>query len=304
MLIIGIAGSLCSGKKTLANLLKTTGDYDLLINDSSSETLTLDTIDLSSQSKIAEKLSKGLEKSLIIYPISNFADLISLQSDSRFILISIDTPIRLRYQRYVKNYGKTVESLRTFIEKDDFMLYSAGLSQIIKSADRILHNSGTMEELCNQICNLDVLKMVNQRPSFDLYFVRIAELVSTRSGCLVNRGGCVLTHTNKIIATGFTGIPSSKVECVDGGCEICLNRASIPCICSHAEINAIVEAKQQKLHGCTVYLKFFPCLQCAQAIIQIKAKRLIYSDASSLNPSIESYIQSTGIEVKYISVLG
>lgn len=304
MLIIGITGSICSGKKTLVNLLESTGHYEILVNTSPSQTLTLDTTDLNAPSKITEKLSRCLEKNLIVYPVSNFLDLISLQKDSRFILISIDCPIRLRYQRYVKLYGKTVEALRTFLEKDDFLLYSAGLNQIIQSADRILHNSGSIEELSTQLNSLNTLKITHQRPSFDLYFTRIAELVSTRSGCLIHQGGCVLTHSNKIISTGYSGIPRAKLQCVDGGCQTCYLKLNSPCICSHAELNAIIEAKQKKLKDCNIYLKIFPCLQCAQAIIQVKAKRVFYSQAQSLDPAVETYLQSAGIEIKLISVLG
>ena len=304
MLIIGVTGSICSGKKTLVNFLESTGHYEILVNTTPNQTLTLDTTDLSAPSKITEKLSKSLEKNLIICPVSNFNDLINLQKDSRFILISLDCPIRLRYQRYVKLYGKTVESLRTFIEKDDFLLYSTGLNQIIQSGDRILQNSGSIEDLSTEINSLNILKMTHQRPGFDLYFTRIAELVSTRSGCLVHRGGCVLTHSNKIISTGYSGIPRAKLQCVDGGCQTCYLKLNSPCICSHAELNAIIEAKQKKLKDCNIYLKIFPCITCAQAIIQVKAKRVFYSQAQSIDPTVETYLRSVGIEIKLISVLG
>jgi dCMP deaminase len=303
MLLIGIAGSICSGKKTLAQLFHSTGNFEI-INLLQSSPADQASEDRGPNPLLEESLLKFPSTNLVFFPITNFQDLIYLQTDSRFILVSLDTPVRLRYQRFVKLNGKAGDALRNFLEKDDFLLYSTQLSQILLSADRILQNSGTIGDLSNQITSLSVPVAVPHRPSFHLYFVRIAEIVSSRSGCLRHKGGCVLTHSNKIVSTGYTGIPKTPIQCIDGGCEICIENKGEECFCNHAELNAIIEAKPQKLNGCSIYLNIFPCFQCALAIVQVKAKEVIYSSNERIDEKTKKYLENSGVCLIFLPVVG
>jgi dCMP deaminase len=299
MLLIGIAGSICSGKKTLAQLLQSTGDFHLI--DLSSEART----DPSAASdRLQESLSKFPSSNLVFFPIQHTSDLAYLQKDSRFVMISLDSPVRLRYQRFVKLHGKSGDALKNFLQQDDDLQFSTHLSQIVLSADRILQNSGTVEDLSVQLKSLNILSLSYQRPSFDLYFMRFAEIVSTRSGCLRHAGGCVLTAENKVVSTGYSGIPKAPVQCIDGGCQSCLNRADDQCFCNHAEMNAIVEAKSHKKAGCSIYSKIFPCFACALAIVQVKAKHLFYSRRETWDAKTSDFLETHVISVVFLSVVG
>src|SRR6266576_62497 len=52
----------------------------------------------------------------------------------------------------------------------------------------------------------------NQRPSWDEYFLDIAEKVAQRSTCLRLKVGALLVIRNKIIFTGYNGAPSGSKQ--------------------------------------------------------------------------------------------
>ena len=85
------------------------------------------------------------------------------------------------------------------------------------------------------------------RPDWDLYFIRIAREVASRSTCPRAAVGAVITRNNGIIATGYNGAPELMPHCTDEGCVIVDDHCQRAV---HAEINAIKLARIHK-----VYLK-------------------------------------------------
>jgi dCMP deaminase len=45
------------------------------------------------------------------------------------------------------------------------------------------------------------------RPSWDQYFMQIANVVKKRSNCMKRRVGCVVVDEKRIISTGYNGTP-------------------------------------------------------------------------------------------------
>ena len=43
------------------------------------------------------------------------------------------------------------------------------------------------------------------RPSWDEYFIKVADMVATRATCDRGRSGCVITKNNQILVTGLCG---------------------------------------------------------------------------------------------------
>lgn len=85
------------------------------------------------------------------------------------------------------------------------------------------------------------------RPSWDKYFLQLADLVSSRSTCLRRHVGAVLVRDERIIATGYNGAPKGIKHCLDIGCF--REQEGIPsgqryelCRGVHAEQNAIINA--------------------------------------------------------------
>lgn len=79
------------------------------------------------------------------------------------------------------------------------------------------------------------------RPSWDNYFFRLAKLVASRSTCPRAACGCVLvSEKNRILATGYNGVPSGYKHCYIDGCTIVDGH----CVHSiHAEENAVLQLK-------------------------------------------------------------
>ena len=82
------------------------------------------------------------------------------------------------------------------------------------------------------------------RPSWDEYFMMIAEDVSRRSTCLRRKVGAILVVQRRILATGYNGAPSGVPHCSETGCL--REQMAVPsgqrhelCRGLHAEQNAI-----------------------------------------------------------------
>lgn len=121
------------------------------------------------------------------------------------------------------------------------------------------------------------------RPSWDDYFLKIAELVGTRGTCDRGRAGCVITIDKRIVTTGYVGSPVGLAHCDETGHE--MHTVTHPdgtstrhCIrTTHAEQNAICQAARfgVKLDGGTLYCKMTPCYTCAKMIINAGIKRVV-----------------------------
>jgi len=99
---------------------------------------------------------------------------------------------------------------------------------------------------------------------WDQRFLKIAQEVSTWSKDPSTKCGAVVTRGKTIVSLGFNGFPAG---CEDSK-ELYEDRTVKYARVIHAEINAILSAKQD-LTGCTIYVyPLPPCSQCAAAIIQ------------------------------------
>lgn len=121
------------------------------------------------------------------------------------------------------------------------------------------------------------------RPSWDEYFMRLAELAGTRGSCDRGRAGCVIVRDKRMLSTGYVGSPVGTIHCDDVGHEMHTVRHSggaetRHCIrTSHAELNAIVNAARfgVALEGSTLYCHMTPCYTCAKTIINAGIKRVV-----------------------------
>ena len=85
------------------------------------------------------------------------------------------------------------------------------------------------------------------RPSWESYFIEIAQVVATRSTCLRRQVGAVLVKKRQILTTGYNGVPRGLAHCAERGCL--REQLGIPsgerhelCRGLHAEQNAIIQA--------------------------------------------------------------
>ncbi|MBQ6454294.1 MAG: cytidine/deoxycytidylate deaminase family protein [Coriobacteriales bacterium] len=145
--------------------------------------------------------------------------------------------------------------------------------------------------------------MADPRPSWDEYFMSIADQVATRSTCLRRQIGAVIVKDKRLLATGYNGAPSGLPHCLDIGCL--RQQMGIPsgqrhelCRAIHAEQNAIVQAAKYgtSIEGGTIYTTAYPCVMCAKMIINAGLKRIVYRDSYPDDLSTE-LLKESGIEM-------
>lgn len=110
------------------------------------------------------------------------------------------------------------------------------------------------------------------RPTWDEYFVGIAESASKRSKDPSTQCGAVIVRPdNTIAATGYNGFPRKIFD----NPEFLRNREEKYPRTIHAEMNAILTAKEP-LEGYTMYVwPFLTCERCAVHVIQAGIVRVV-----------------------------
>ena len=121
------------------------------------------------------------------------------------------------------------------------------------------------------------------RPSWDEYFMQMAELTAKRSTCLRRNVGAIIVNDKHIITTGYNGAPKGLPHCEElGGCL--RQKLGVPsgerhelCRALHAEQNAIIQAATlgQSIEGATIYVTHQPCIICAKMIINAGISRIV-----------------------------
>jgi len=115
------------------------------------------------------------------------------------------------------------------------------------------------------------------RLSHDEYFLQMLELVAARSTCTRRAVGAIITDVyNKILSTGYNGVPRGMVHCIDVACIGAIDLAgdSSRCEAVHAEVNAILQCSAiERAH--TFYVSCTPCFTCAKMICNTSIKRVV-----------------------------
>lgn len=126
---------------------------------------------------------------------------------------------------------------------------------------------------------------MNGRPSWDRYFMDIAEMVATRSTCLRRSVGAVAVNNRRILATGYNGTPKGLRHCSEVGCirqELNIPSGQRHELCRglHAEQNCIIQAAVHgvQLEGSTIYCTFQPCIVCAKMLINAGIVEIVYEN--------------------------
>lgn len=121
------------------------------------------------------------------------------------------------------------------------------------------------------------------RPSWEKFFLDLAQMVSTRSTCLRRQVGAVVVRDKRILATGYNGAPSGMAHCDQVGCI--REQLKVPsgerheiCRAIHAEQNAIIQAATfgVSLAGGTMYITHHPCVLCSKMIINAGIKNVVF----------------------------
>jgi len=115
------------------------------------------------------------------------------------------------------------------------------------------------------------------RPSWDEYFLKLSDLVSTRSTCPRLHVGAILVRDRMVISTGYNGAPRKTDQCDEVGCRIENDHCTRTV---HAEANAVIQAAYHGIStkGSTLYTRYFPCEHCAKVLINAGVGRVVFSE--------------------------
>ena len=150
----------------------------------------------------------------------------------------------------------------------------------------------------------EMVQIVDDRPSWDEYFMQMAQLTAQRSTCLRRKVGAVIVKDKHIIATDYNGAPRGLKHCVElGGCL--REKLKIPsgqrhelCRALHAEQNAIIQAATlgQSIEDGTIYITHQPCAICAKMIINAGLKRIVVKEGYPDDLSVE-ILDEAGLKI-------
>jgi dCMP deaminase len=142
-----------------------------------------------------------------------------------------------------------------------------------------------------------------KRPAWDDYFAELVEIVAKRSTCLRRKVGAVIVKDNRIVASGYNGVPKGLEHCSSFGCM--REKEQVPsgerhelCRGVHAEMNAIAQAAEYgiAIKGSVVYCTHQPCVLCSKLIINCGIVK-VYVKNGYPDVLAQEMLQEAGIDV-------
>lgn len=312
-MILGVTGLYASGKDTVAEILKEKGYFHFSLSDFIREEAKRRKIKDSRENlinlgnELRKKHGHGIlarmalqrmewDKNYVVTSVRNPVEVEVLRTKSNFALINVTSPEKTRWNRMqerkqTQNRNDELATFEEFKAWEQKELESTDpakqqLNTVIKMADIILNNNGTLDELKKKIDRLITewkTKLDKDRPSWDEYFLNLALEVGKRATCDRGKSGCIIVNDKRIISTGYVGAPVGLSHCDEAGhlmhkVHNTDGTESQHCIrTTHAETNAIAQAARHgvSVKGATIYCKMEPCYVCAQIIINSGIKRVV-----------------------------
>ena len=148
-------------------------------------------------------------------------------------------------------------------------------------------------------------KVKDPRPSWDEYFMEIANVVAKRSNCSRRHVAAVIVKDRHILSSGYNGTPHGTKNCFEGGCPRCSGKVASgthldECLCVHAEQNAICQAAFHgaAVKGSTIYVTISPCLTCAKLIVNAGIEEVVYGGDYSFLDTVKKMFKDAGVKVR------
>jgi len=148
------------------------------------------------------------------------------------------------------------------------------------------------------------------RPSWDDYFMEVADAISKRATCDRGRSGCVIARDKQLLVTGYVGSPQGLPHCDDIGHQMKKTihedgHVTQHCVRTvHAEQNAICQAAKRgiSIDKATLYCRMTPCRTCAMLIINCGIVRVVCENRYHAADESEDMFKQAGIQLDYVSV--
>lgn len=246
-----------------------------------------------------------------------------------FLLVSVDAPVSVRWQRFKDRYGcqltatkadadvdrcasnrLTPPTLEEFVLRNDAHLYTPGigLGALIQRAQlKLLNSTTSVSSLHEALTSLHLPNEERLRPSWDQYFMRLADLAAHRCNCMKRRVGCVVVRDKRVVSTGYNGTPRGMTNCNEGGCPRCNSASSAgtglsTCLCLHAEENALLEAGRDRIGERSIlYCNTCPCLTCSVKITQVGISEVVYNQGYLVDTKTAEIFAQSGVRLRQYS---
>jgi dCMP deaminase len=118
---------------------------------------------------------------------------------------------------------------------------------------------------------------MQERASWDEYFMRIAREVATRATCDRKHVGAVIVRDRSILATGYNGSMGGLPHCDEVG-HMMQDGHCVRTI--HAEANAVIQAARNgvRIEGAGIYVTASPCWSCFKMIANAGLRRIVFGE--------------------------
>ena len=118
---------------------------------------------------------------------------------------------------------------------------------------------------------------MDNRVSWDEYFMNVARVVATRATCDRKHVGAVLVRDKTILSTGYNGSIRGLPHCTEAGHMM----EDGHCVATvHAEANAIIQAAKNgvAIEGASIYTTASPCWPCFKLIANAGCRRIVFGE--------------------------
>jgi dCMP deaminase len=136
---------------------------------------------------------------------------------------------------------------------------------------------------------------MDNRISWDEYFMSIAALAACRSPCGRLQVGSVIVKDNRLVSMGYNGfLPGCEhVSYVRDGHE----QATV-----HSEINALTDCAKRGVcvANSTIYVTHYPCINCFKALCASGIKKIVYLQDYNNDPLITALNNEAKLCIKQL----
>lgn len=336
-MIVGVTGYFCSGKDSFAEILQRKGFAHISLSDMIREELRSRGMDVTipNLTEVGNELRRHYgvgvlgqracqhmdrTRHWVVTSVRTPGEVEALREREDFAMVFIDADQRVRFERSLSR-ARSGDPM-TF---EDFQAAEARqhdahegdpatqqLAACREMADFKIANDTTLEALEAKAVDFlkeNLAKYNLPRPSWDEYFMQIAEVVASRANCIKRRIGAVIVYDKQILSTGYNGTPKGITNCSDGGCPRCNGGASSgaglnECICVHAEENSLLQAAAHgvAIRGATLYSTFCPCSYCAKSIINAGIAEVVYRESYAMDEVTTKLFTEAGIKFRQIEM--
>ncbi|KAH8696977.1 cytidine deaminase-like protein [Phaeosphaeriaceae sp. PMI808] len=330
-MLIGLCGGICAGKSSIASYLVEEHNFTRIYL---ARTAPTPAVEKSASNAHVPSYEDGPpDKQYVFSDIDSLLDYVTLRWRERwvttdiwddkvvdallrrpfFLLVSVDAPVSVRWKRFNDRCVAkqlTPPTLEDFVLQNDEHLFApgTGLSALFQRAQLKLLNSNTsLSSLHDAIGSLNLTNEARLRPSWDQYFMQLADLAAHRSNCMKRRVGCVIVREKRVVSTGYNGTPRGMTNCNQGGCPRCNAAAKggtdlSTCLCLHAEENALLEAGRDRIGGsATLYCNTCPCLTCSVKITQVGISEVVYNQGYMVDTLTAKIFEESGVRLRQFS---